>query len=56
MTGDCASCGFPILLRGQGSVACPFCATVNEPADSLTPLLAGLFLVGLLMLAKSKVK
>ena len=33
--GDCCECGFPVLLKDSNPVACPFCAVVNQPVDSL---------------------
>ena len=58
MYGDCASCGFPILVtNATDSVKCPFCTTANTPISGTSISLGWVLLaavVGVLVLAKRK--
>lgn len=57
MYGDCASCGFPVSFEGfDEPVACPYCRTINQAiSDSITPIVILGIVLGVLVLAKSKV-
>lgn len=54
--GDCAECGFPVLIKSSNPVSCPFCATVNQPASSINIPKTAIVVVavlGILFLAKN---
>jgi len=51
MHGNCASCGFPVLIADyENPVTCPFCGTLNQPSSYFPTILIILALVGAIIL------
>jgi len=45
--GDCAECGFPILVKDSNPVTCPMCTAKNQPISGISALSGTSILIGI---------